>query len=70
MLAEDKNLDLTRNRHMAALWNRFSIQGVKSIWGIIFPRLGTRDTDKGLYATSQCLWCPILEKQRNPPKVI
>ena len=34
MLAEDKNLDLTRNRHMAALWNRVSIQGVKSIWGI------------------------------------
>ena len=54
-----------------------SIQGVKSLWGdrIVFPRLGTGDTDrwhinKGLFATCQCPRCPISEKRCNPPKVI
>ena len=56
---------------------RVSIQGVKSLWGdhVVFPRLVTGDTDrwrinKGLCATCQGPWCPILKKQSDPPKVI
>ena len=42
---------------------------------VIFPRLGTGDTDRWqvnlcLCATCQCLWCPISEEQYDPPKVI
>ena len=42
---------------------------------VVFPRLGTRYTDrwqinKGLCATCQCPRCPISKKQRDPPKVI
>ena len=62
---------------MSQVWASISIQGVKSLWGdrIIFPRLGTGDTDrwrvnKGLFATCECLQCPILEKRDNPPNVI
>ena len=52
---------------------RVSIQGIKSLcedW-VIFPRLGTGDTDRWwtnlcLCATCQCPWCPITEKQRDP----
>ena len=56
---------------------RVSIQGVKSLWGyrVVFPRLGIGDTDrwrinKGLSATCQCPRGPILEKRREPNKVI
>ena len=56
---------------------RVSIQGVKSLCGdrVIFPRLGTKDTDRWhmnlcLRATCQCPWCLISEKQYDPPKVI
>ena len=55
---------------------KVSVQGVKSLWGdcSVFPRLGTRDTDRWriilpLCATCQCPWCPILEKRCNHPKV-
>ena len=55
---------------------RVSIQGVKSLWGdrIVFPRLGTGDTDRWqinlcLCATCQCTGCPISEQWRNPFKV-
>ena len=51
-----------------------SIQGLKSHWRgcVVFPRLGTWDTDrwrinKGLFTTCQCPQCPILEKGCNPP---
>ena len=54
-----------------------SIQGVISLWGdrVVFPRLGIGDTDRWsmnlcLCTTCQCPRCPILEKRRNPPKVI
>ena len=40
---------------------------------VIFPRSGTGDTYRCrinicFCATCQCPWCPILEKQHNPPK--
>ena len=54
-----------------------SIQGVKSLWGdrVVFPRLGTGDTDgwrinKDLFATCQCPPFPISEKRCDSPKVI
>ena len=55
---------------------KVSVQGAKSLWGVcsVFPRLGTRDTDRwhikeGLCTTCQCPWCPISERC-NHPKVI
>ena len=57
------------------LETRFSIQGVKSLGGdcIVFPILGTGDTDRWrinlcLCVTCQNPRCPISEKRRNPPK--
>ena len=59
---------------------RVSIQGVKSLWGdrVVFPRLGTGNTDRWqinlcLCATCQtdsvqCSRCPISEKRCNPHK--
>ena len=54
---------------------RVDIQGVKSLWRdhILFPRLGTGDTDrwrinKGLFPSCQCHQCPTLENHVIPPK--
>ena len=51
------------------------IKGVKSLWGncSVFPRLGTRDTDRWrinlpLWSTCQCPWCPIAENAAINPK--
>ena len=67
------------NKHMdvehGSRTGRVSIQGVKSLGGdrVVFPRLGTRDTDrwhliKALFSTCQCPWCPTSEKRSDHPK--
>ena len=70
-------LNHTYAYRMFGLETRVSIQGVKSLLGdrIVFPRLGTGDTDRWrinlcLCATCQCPQCPISEKRHDPPKVI
>ena len=56
------------NRHN----DKISVQGVNSLWGV-FPRLGTRETDRWhiklqLCATCQCPQCPISENAPIAPK--